>query len=55
MGAKKGDLVVAIQGEPLGWRADVSAISSKVESADTVTIDIVRAGKPMKLTLKVVP
>lgn len=55
VGAQKGDLVVAIQGEPLGWRADVSAISRKVASADTITIDIVRGGKPLKLTLKVVP
>ncbi|MBX3131339.1 MAG: hypothetical protein KF718_31755 [Polyangiaceae bacterium] len=55
IGARPGDLIVAVQGQPIGWNANVSAILEAASTANPVVVDIERGGQKRKLSYRVVP
>jgi hypothetical protein len=55
IGAKSGDLIVAVQGEPITYSANVSKIIELARSAPVVVVDLERAGRKMKLSYRIVP
>ena len=52
-GIETGDLITGFDGKPVPEMRDLPRIVAETEIGKSVSVDIVRAGKPRKLTLKV--
>ncbi len=50
-GLRKGDLIVAIDGEPMTTVADVNRYKRNLKPGDTVTLDVYRAGEKREVKL----